>query len=379
MNEQVTFISSQSQWDRVAAELAAEPLLALDLESNGYHRYPDRICLIQIGLPRAVYLVDPLSVGNLEALAALLVRPDCQKIFHASENDLRSLHRDYGFPVINLFDTALAAHFSGHNRLGLATVLKEILDVELPKSKSLQRQDWTLRPLPETSLQYAANDVSHLFKLRERLLERLNEMGRAEWVSEENQRLEQIRSSPAVPAAELFWAVKGSHTLNDKQRPVLKEAVIFRDRLCRKIDRVPFRVISDETLLILASQPASTPLEKTKGLSLIRQIGKLPLLAAALQKGRQSAGVPMRKTGGKPAPKKQPDYFSNLAVLKAWRLSEGKRLSLDPALVWPLPSLERMARSLSPDVDGPEVRRWQAREFSPALEHVLKQLKQKKR
>ena len=63
-----------------------------------------------------------------------------------------------------------------------------------------------------------------------------------------------------------------------------------------------------------------------------------------------------------------------LAKLKQWRIAQGKQLSLDPALLWPMKSLQRIARSpdkLESEMLDPEVRRWQRKEFGKSLRRAL--------
>ena len=114
--------------------------VALDLESNGFHRYPERICLVQLAVSDRIYLVDTLAVDGLEPLGELLAASSVEKIFHAADYDIRSLDRDWSFSVSPLFDTSIAAALVGSSRLGLDTLLKEFLDVEISKSKSSSAQ-----------------------------------------------------------------------------------------------------------------------------------------------------------------------------------------------------------------------------------------------
>ena len=150
---------------------------------------------MQLASPDAVYLVDPLAVGDVGPLGELLADPAIEKVFHASGYDIRSLDRDWGFRVSNLFDTSNASAFVGSTRLGLQAVLEEHLGVRIPKSRRLQRSDWTLRPLSDESLGYAASDVLHLARLRDALAERLHRLGRTRWLREECERMERLRHS----------------------------------------------------------------------------------------------------------------------------------------------------------------------------------------
>jgi ribonuclease D len=372
------FITNQSDWDAVASQLAAAKRLALDLESNGYFRYPERICLLQIALPGQMYFIDPLTVLDLNALGSALADPHCLKIMHACDNDLRVLDRDYGFRVRSIYDTAVAARFLGLERLGLSTVVETLLGIELPKTKALQRQDWTLRPLSPSSLAYAAGDVASLFDLHDELDRRLQMLGRSEWVREECERLESIRRTPDLPPTEWIWTMTGSRTLTDRERAVLLELTLWRDRLCRQLNRVPFRVIGDEVLLELARDPNQN-LNEMKSLRAIRASGALKSLHQALHRGRLAPPVPLPKPDSPRHARHTPQYLSRLKTLKSWRVAKGKTLGLDPAALWPMASLERMAESLQLESSNPDIRHWQyqllARELEQILEHLRSEAK----
>ncbi|MCD4814280.1 hypothetical protein K8S19_11385 [bacterium] len=365
--EAFEYIDSQTRWNEVSRTLAKQSAIAFDLESNGYHRYPERICLIQIASLTQVYLVDPIAVHDLSELGKILRQAKILKIFHSCENDLRALDRDYGFKVKNIFDTAIAAHFLGSTRRGLSNVLLDFMGITLTKSKTLQRQDWTMRPLLKKSLHYAANDVALLLPLYEVLASQLKKAGRISWVEEEQRLLEKIKADTAVPAEALFWSVKGCKDLNEKQRAILKELVVFRDRLCRKIDRTPFRVLGDDVLLVLAKKPDSD-LKKTKGMAVIFHQKRQKALQQALQKGKQAVPVPLpSKKNGDVYRKKSDEYNGRFKALKSWRMAKGERLALDPALLWPMQSLEQLAGSARLEKALQGVRQWQRKTFEKEI------------
>ena len=197
-------------------QASREPRIGFDLESNGFFRYPERICLIQLSTSKRIYLLDPLAIDDMSPLGEVLVNPGVETVLHSGDHDIRSLDRDWGFHVGNLFDTSIAAAFVGSERLGLASTLQDFMGVTIPKEKNIQRSDWSVRPLSDEALAYAAGDVRHLFGLRERLVARLRALDRIHWVREECDRLAEIRYNPPDPELAVF-AVRGSREL-DGQR-----------------------------------------------------------------------------------------------------------------------------------------------------------------
>ena len=374
---QPQFISSQEQWERVARRLVGESELAIDTEANSMYAYRGRICLIQLASAESVFLLDPLAVEDLSLLGYILSEPSVTKIMHGSDYDLRSFFREYGFVVNGLFDTETCARFLGMVSPNLAAVLQHFLDVDIPKSRRMQRSNWGLRPLSEEAVTYAAADVLHLIPLAHKQRALLEESGRFAWVLEEFARLEGIgRAAAELPAPD-FLRVKGSDRLDAQQLAVLRELFNLREAEAQRMDQPPYRVMGNDVLLHLAQAPF-TPLEDVPGLS--------PRLARRLG-GKMQAGIraAMRGPGFQRPPRPRRAPPSRVAQarqqkLKQWRSEKGTALALDPALIWPAASLDRLAHD--PDswetelaeTGAVEVRAWQRGEFAGELEAFLRDL-----
>ena len=356
-------VADAIQLGSLLTEVSRYPRIALDTESNGFHRYPEKVCLIQVATPVGLYLIDTLAIEDLSPLGDVLADDTIEKIFHAADYDIRSLDRQWGFRVRNLYDTSIAARFTGLSRLGLGSVIQETFGIELPKEKRLQRADWSIRPLSLEALEYAASDIRHLLELREVLGQRLETLGRTEWVAEESARLAEVRHTPADPET-AFLSMKGSGALDGRGLAVLKALDSFREVEARRRGVPPFRVFADKTLLTLASDPAAD-LDTVPGLSrgVLRRMGRG--LYTALGVGVNAPRVRRPPSGPRVVPVAgEPE---RLKALKAWRIEEGKRLELDPSVLWPLISLERLARapeSLEAEVEATEVRDWQRRHIA---------------
>ena len=163
--------------EELANVLADEPRLAIDLEAAGFHRYSDRVCLIQVSASDGTHVVDTLAVDPSPALRAPLESPDVRVLLHGGDFDLRLLDRDLDLHPVNLFDTQTAAALLGEASLGLASLLETYFDVRL--SKKYQRADWAQRPLSTEMLEYAASDTQYLHALADLLGERLETLGPA--------------------------------------------------------------------------------------------------------------------------------------------------------------------------------------------------------
>src|SRR6266508_2322604 len=168
-----------------------KPRVAVDTEAASFHRYRDRIYLLQLSTRDRTALIDPLALADLAPFGALLADAQVEKVFHDADYDLRVLDRDYGFRAVRLFDTRIAAQLAGEPAIGLAALLDKYLGIKLAKEH--QKADWSLRPLPPEMLAYAAADTRHLLDLRDALERRLHELGRLAWAGEEFGRVEGLR------------------------------------------------------------------------------------------------------------------------------------------------------------------------------------------
>ena len=371
-------VETTDQLERVADTLARSGSVAVDLESNGFFRYRERICLVQLASADGVYLVDPLAFCDVTPLGELLADPAVEKIFHASGYDIRSLDRDWGFHVNNLFDTSNAAALVGSKRLGLQAVLEEHLGIKLPKPRKLQRSDWTLRPLSDEALSYAAGDVLHLSRLRDTLAERLRRLGRAPWLREECERMERVRHSEP-DSEDAFLSIKGSRALDGRGLAVLRSLCLLRDDLAWELDRPHFKVMSDAALVAVAADPG-VKLAEVKGLGRYGRRPGVSRLRDAIRQGMESEPVRRPKKAAareRLNPSERREGGERMKRLKQWRKSLGEELGLDPSLLWPTASLTRLARdpgNLGEELDSEEVRAWQSREFGASLRGLLSSL-----
>ena len=91
------------------ARLAGETTLALDTEASSFHRFHERIGLIQLSNRQDTWLIDPLALHNVQELGDLLGSEQGETVVHDADFDLRLLKRMYGFRVRHIFDTLIAA------------------------------------------------------------------------------------------------------------------------------------------------------------------------------------------------------------------------------------------------------------------------------
>jgi len=369
----VEIVSQSAQLDVAVQGMAGSRAIALDIESNSFHHYPEQLCLIQIATHHKVHIIDTISLKELAPLKEILADDSIKKVVHGADYDIRSLDRHYGFRIRNLYDTNIAARFAGITQFGLAALIKDLLGVTIHKSKRLQRADWGRRPLSAEALDYATTDVRHLLALRETLDQRLQALGRTAWVAEECARLEEVRyTAPNLETA--YLSAKGAENLDGYGLAILQSLFLFREEEARRQRRPPFFVIPDAALISLATSPTAVLSEvPALGQTGLQRFGRG--LQQALRDGL--AAPPIHRPPTMAAERVSHEQIQRLSRLKAWRASLSATLSLDPALLWPTASLERLAKA--PDTLGVEltsanIRRWQRDHFASSLYAYLESL-----
>jgi ribonuclease D len=284
-------VQSAPQAQGLVADLARTKRLALDCEAAGFHRYSDRLCLLQLSTERTTYVIDPLAFDPSGILRGPLEDPAVTVVMHGADFDLRLLRRDVGIALHGLLDTQIAAQILGEETLGLAGLLESRLGVKL--SKKYQRADWAERPLQDAMLEYAADDTRHLMRLADRLVEELVAAGRLAWAEEEWRALESAAGGPvdAGEPEDPVVRIKGARHLSPRQVTAIREALAWRDEIARSRDRAPFRVIAEESLVeavamgpktvadLLTIKGFPARLAEEEGASLVRRLARIGGLA----------------------------------------------------------------------------------------------------
>ncbi len=369
------YVDTAAALAECVAACREQPLVAVDTEAASFHRYVDRVYLIQLSTRHDTMVIDPLAIADLTPLGALLADSHVEKVFHDADYDLRILDRDYGVRARRMFDTRIAAQLAGEPSIGLAALLERYVGVKLAKTH--QRADWSLRPLPPAMLAYAADDTRHLPALRDALRQRLVALGRLAWAEEEFVWLEGLRWSPPGDAGEAFLRIKGAKALQPRSLAALRELVAWRDGLAADQDKATFRIISNESLLAVSKAlPASI-----EALSAIRELpGTLSrrhgaALVAAIGRALHLREAELPKLARGPRFAKDPEFDARVERLKAARNEVAKQLELDPGVLCGKSTLEIVARAQPVNRAGlaqvNDLRPWQVDMLGDALLSAL--------
>lgn len=376
----VQYLDSDNSVGKFLEGIRGTPLLALDTEGASFHRFIDRIYLLQLSTRDVHAIIDPLPIANPAGLGALLEDPKVEVVFHDADYDLRLLHQDYGWHVRRIFDTRVASQLLGVKAFGLAALLEQHFGVKLDKKH--QRADWSMRPLTKGMLDYAAQDTLHLLQLRDVLKDQLERKGRWSWAEEEFERLEGTRWAPE-DAAESFLRIKGTRDLTRRELAVMREVTRWRDSAALALDRATFRVVANDVLLEISRlQPTTVDaLGAIKGMprGMMERAGHEVL--SAVQRGLAVPEAQLPRFPKSTRWEKDPEFDDKFGRLKAVRDDAARRLDLDPGVLGSRERLESVARLVPRSVEDlatiPELRRWQVAEMGAEFVKALSGFKPK--
>jgi ribonuclease D len=250
------WVATQAEFDEVIDILCAEPRYAIDTEFHRERTYYPKLALVQLGWADQIVLVDPLAV-DMTAMRRLFASPSIA-VFHAAQQDLDVLTFAIDAVPERMFDTQLAAGFTGYSTPSLLSLLHAELGVTASKGDRLT--DWLRRPLTSDQQHYAAGDVAHLLELHDRLTAKLESMSRLQWALDA---CEELRCRPAGASdPEQAWLrLKDVRVLKAKARGVAQAVAAWRERRAASVD-VPVRqILPDLAILGISQKHPSSPAE----------------------------------------------------------------------------------------------------------------------
>ncbi len=309
----LTVIDTREEYLRAVEAIAAGTgPIAVDAERASGFRYSQRAYLIQVFRRGAgTFLFDPPAVGGFSELDAVV--RDVEWVLHAASQDLACL-REVGLDPQRIFDTELASRLLGLPRVGLGTVVEELLGIHLAKEHSAA--DWSTRPLPRAWLVYAALDVEMLVDVRDEIARRLEEQGKTGIAEQE---FAATIAKEAKPARVEPWRrLSGLHGVRGgRNLAVAKELWEARDAYAREVDTSPGRLVPDGSLVAVARVLPQTkrdrrgarvlgPREPQRDRPLVGRRGAGPRrdrVPAAARHGRDHAAA---EGGGRQGPRRRP-------------------------------------------------------------------------
>jgi ribonuclease D len=339
-------ITGTEEFEAFLLRLEQHDRIGLDTEADSLHCYFEKLCLLQFSVPGEDALVDPLADLDFTALFPLLAKKIV--VMHGADYDLRLLKRYGTFAPGELIDTMHAARLSGEPQLGLAALIEKYFGVTLCKAS--QRANWALRPLSSKMTEYALNDTRYLLELADHLLDRIDRLGRREWLRESIERMQRAAAETRDESTKERWKISGYAALPPRGQAILRALWEWRESEARSWDRPSFHVMSNQDLLAHSSD-ALQGQRLNPRLPTVRKKRFFASLEAALELPEADWPVKIRVARQRPAPEKV-QRFNQLKILRDRKASE---LGLDTSIVASKAALEAVAFADDPS----HLMRWQ--------------------
>lgn len=319
-----TFIDTPAALRDYLDATASARSIALDTEFMREKTYYPRLCLIQVSANDQIACIDPLVLEDLTPLWERLAQPETLVLLHAGKQDLEVIYLACQTIPAPVFDTQIAAALCGYgDQVGYAALVKQVLSIEL--DKSMTRADWSRRPLSNDALDYAADDVRHLHPIYEHLQERLESLGRGEWLAPELENLTEPSQYSPDPA-EAWRRIRAAAKMKPKEVAILRALAEWREREAMRVDRPRQWLIKDDVLVFIAQRPPRNMAEllAVRGIEegfASRNGENLLALIDAARNAPPPADLPVMKERLEPAQEAQADLL--MAALKAIAADNG--------------------------------------------------------
>ena len=241
------YIANQEKLERFIERALNSSVLAIDTEFLREKTYYARLCLIQMATDDEVVVIDPFEIEDLHVLAPLLESPSIVKVFHAGTQDIEILWREIGVFPWPLFDTQVAAALLGQTKqVGYAALVQHECDVTLKKTDSFT--DWSRRPLSDSQLSYASNDVIYLPQMYSQMIKQLEKKGRLHWLDQDFADLIDPKRYERDPR-ERYAHLKRGNQLNARQLSAAREVAEWRELEAQKRNVPRKRILTDEQIV----------------------------------------------------------------------------------------------------------------------------------
>lgn len=336
------WVDTEAELAQLCARWSQQAAIAIDTEFMRSQTYYPHAGLIQVGDGKGCYLIDPLAIKDLSALAQLLVNPSVIKVIHSCSEDLETFRFLLGVVPKPLFDTQVAAAFANIGfSMGYANLVKDQLGIELDKGET--RSDWMQRPLSQSQMHYAALDVAYLLVVYGKILIRLKALDRLSWVQEECAQLVANAEAPDQ-FDDAYTKVKLAWKLYPDQLAILKPLCIWREQEARKLDVPRNRLMKEGAAWEVARRKPTT----VKQLSAIDGMGNRTLkhyadtvLGFVADAQQRKEDLPARLD--KPLTPAQGDI---LKQFKACAVAVSETAQVTPEILTRKKDLEQLTRSV---------------------------------
>ncbi len=365
MNE-IQFVDSVALLHDLCQKMKQEPWLAIDTEFLREKTYYPKFCLLQIATLEWVACVDPIALeGQLDELFAIINDAAIIKVLHSCRQDVEIFYQLSGKLPVPVYDTQLVAPLLGfQENTGYAMLVSGFLNINL--SKIHTRTDWSQRPLSADQIQYAADDVIYLAKIYQMMQQKLQELGREDWLKED---FEQLMNEDLydIPPENAWLKIRGKNKLTGKQLAIVQVLAEWREQIAKQDDRPKNWILRDELILDMAKlQPVNLKaLAEIRGMNdgFVRRSGKQ--ICELIVKAQDMPGLKLKnKVNNKKTQQQEAvlDILSGIVRLRA------DANSLNPVILATRKDLEQL---LQDDQDSLLLHGWRYSMVGKELQQLL--------
>jgi len=286
------YIRTQDELDCLLDSISNADLCAIDTEFIHDSTYYPRLCLLQIATENCEAIIDPFADLNLETLTGVFTDKNIMKVFHAGDQDRQIIYRLIHTPVRPIFDLQYAVMLLGQSQqMSLARIVRLYCDTELDKGESYS--DWSFRPLSESQISYAIDDVRYLPAVYKRILKDLSDCGRLEWLTEDFRGMEDV-SLYEIDDNERWKKLKGLTSLKPNQLSTARELCAWRERTARDRD-IPRKWVLPDDLLVQICKNSPNEIDDLKKIRGLKRYLRINQLNAILDLSIKSRNQPPPK------------------------------------------------------------------------------------
>ena len=175
--KEIIFVDCEEDFQLFIEEIIFEKEIAIDTEFTWRDTYFPILNLIQIATEKKIYLIDCLKLKDLKGLTQIFSNNKILKVLHSLRGDVTVLFFDQGLTLSNVFDTQIAESFISNEKslqISYKNLVKKYLLFDLGKNET--NSNWGKRPLSESQINYAADDVRHLLRIKKNQEVKINKL-----------------------------------------------------------------------------------------------------------------------------------------------------------------------------------------------------------
>ncbi|OQK16313.1 ribonuclease D [Methyloprofundus sedimenti] len=365
MNE-IQFVDSVALLQDLCEKMKQESWLAIDTEFLREKTYYPKFCLLQIATLEWVACIDPIALeGQLDELFTIINDPAIIKVLHSCRQDVEIFYQLSGKLPVPVYDTQLVAPLLGfQENTGYAMLVSGFLNINL--SKIHTRTDWSQRPLSDEQIQYAADDVIYLAKIYQMMQQKLEVLGREDWLKED---FEQLMNEDLydIPPENAWLKIRGKNKLTGKQLAIVQVLAEWREQIAKQDDRPKNWILRDELILDMAKlQPVNLKaLSEIRGMNdgFVRRSGKH--VCELIAKAQDLPGLKLKNKVNNKKTQQQEAVLDILSGIVRIRADEN---SLNPVILATRKDLEQL---LQDDQESLLLRGWRYSMVGKELQQLL--------